>query len=167
MVSTKKIKINGIEVEVLGTATKEEDVAKEPSLKKEDRSNLRNDKWLYLKTTIETGLEKKYSEVSLSETDLSTLANTYELVQQNKLLLSHLQKWDVDDVFTIVKSVDFSTGDVETADLLSEWPTVTIDDVCKSNAWYNTHTSKTTSPWIRQNLEMSHEFIIDSCDEEL
>ena len=39
-------------------------------------------------------------EVSITETDLSALSNTYELNQQNKLLSNHLQKWDMLDVFT-------------------------------------------------------------------
>ena len=163
---TKTVTINGIPVEVLDTAIDESKVVVEPALKKEGRSKLRDDKWLYLKATMESGLESKFTEVSMSETDLSVLENTYELVQQNKKVVQHLQDWDMTDVFTLVLGVDAS-NDAQTKDLLNDWPTITVDEVVKSNVWYNTNTSKTVAPWVRQNLEISHKFLINSCDDDM
>jgi hypothetical protein len=167
---TKIVKINGIEVEVLAQPVAEVDVRHEPLLKKTDQLAISNDKWVSIWSQIETGLTKKYSEVSLNETDLSVLSDTYELVQQNKLVCQHLEQWDVDDVFTLVGSVTADAqGDLQadTRSLLDEWPKLKIDDICKSNVWYNLNTSTQVAPWIRQNLEMSHKFILESCDDEL
>jgi hypothetical protein len=131
---------------------------------------MKEDKWVAIRSQIESGLHKKYAEVSLSETDLSVLSDTYELVQQNKLVRQHLEKWDVDDVFTLVLSLAANNnGDEEavTKSLMEEWPKLTIDEVVASNVWYNTNTSKDVAPWVRQNLEMSHKFILESCDDDL
>jgi hypothetical protein len=154
-------------VEVLATAVNEEDIRSEPTLRKEKRVALKDDKWLSVKTTMEKGLEKKYSEVSISETDLSTLSNTYELVQQNKAIVNHLQNWDMDDVFTLVTGFEANGVDAKTVDLLKEWPNTAIKDIKFSNTWYHTNTSSTVAPWVRQNLECSSRFIEDSCDEDM
>ena len=78
------------------------------------------------------------------------------------------------DVFTLVVNVvttqdasGVDTHTAETVNLLQDWPTVDLQDVLKSNKYYNTHTSDSVLPWVRQNLEMSHKFILDSCDEDL
>ena len=145
---TKKVMIAGQEVEVLDTPVAEGDIQVTPDLLKEKRSLLSESKWLPLKATIETGLAKKYMEVSITETDLSALSNTYELNQQNKLLSNRLQKWDMLDVFTLVVNVvttqdasGIDTHTAETVNLLQDWPTVDLQDVLKSNKYYNTHTS--------------------------
>jgi hypothetical protein len=163
--ATQKIKINGVEIEVLATAVAEANIKLEPTLRKEKRAALKEDKWLSVKSAMEKGLTKKYAEISISETDLAALTNTYELVQQNKAIADHLAIWDMDDVFTLV--VDLKGTDAETLDLLKNWPTIKIEDIVKSNKWYNTFTSDKVAPWVRQNLECSHRFILDSCDEDI
>jgi uncharacterized membrane protein YgcG len=163
--TTKKVKINGIEVEILDTAVAAEDIRLEPTLLKTKREALPQDKWLGIKSIMEKGLEKKYAEISISETDLSMLSNTYELVQQNKAIVDHLKNWDMDDVFILVVGWDANGTDAKTFDLLKQWPNSTIDDIKKSNEWYHTNTSDVVAPWVRQNLECSHRFILDSCDE--
>ena len=165
--TTRKVKINGVEVEILATAHDAKDVVPEPTLKKEDRSKLKSDKWVQCKAMMEKGLERKYAEVSVSEADLSVLSNTYELVQQNKLLCDHLTEWDMTDVFTLVKGIDATTNEAETVDLLQEWPKITATEVEKSNEWYHTNTDKDVAPWVRQNLDISNKFILDSCETDM
>jgi hypothetical protein len=165
--TTKKVTINGIEIEVLVTAVPIEDIRLEPTLPKTKRASLAQDKWLNVKTTMEKGLERKFTEILISETDLSALTNTYELVQQNKAIVDHLKNWDMDDVFTLVVGWKNNGTEAETVDLLNHWPNAEIDDIKKSNTWYHTNTSETVAPWVRQNLECSHRFILDSCDDDM
>jgi hypothetical protein len=111
---THTVIVNGVELTVLQNQLNEAKVKHEPLLKKTDRSAMSKNKWVALRSQIETWLTKKYSEVSLSETDLSVLSDTYELVQQNKLVRQHLEKWDMDDVFTLVLGVAPNVnGDLE------------------------------------------------------
>jgi hypothetical protein len=82
----------------------------------------------------------------------------------------HLKKWDVDDVFMLVLGVAANNNgnkEAETKLLLEEWPQLTINKVVGSNVWYNTITSKDSTPWVRQNLEMLHKFILKSCDNKM
>ena len=154
-------------MEVLDTPTDVTSMVPEPSLKKTERKGLRADKWLSMKHIMETGLETKYMEISVSETDLSVLSNTYELVQQNKAFMDHLVKWDMQDVFTLVKGVNDTTKEADTVDPLAKWPNLELDVVAQSNQWYHSNFNDTIAPWIKQNLEMSHRFIINSCEQDL
>lgn len=119
---------------------------------------------------MEQGMKKEYTELSMSEKDLATLTNTYELVQQNKSVVQHLEEWDLTDVFTLVGGIKTdATGkhEAETKALLDDWPTITLKEVAKSNLWYNQHSSDKVCPWIRENMEISHKFILNSCDNDL
>ena len=171
--STQKVLINGIEVEVLKDANiiKKEDIKAESALKKGDRSSLDKDKWVSIKSKMEQGMKKEYTELSMSKIDLATLTNTYELVQQNKAVVQHLEEWDLTDVFTLVGTikVNSTTGasEADTKSLLADWPTITVKEVAESNLWYNQHSSQKVCPWIRENMEISHKFILNSCDNDL
>jgi len=82
-------------------------------------------------------------------------------------VVDHLLNWDIYDVFTLVLGFEPNGTDAKMAVLLKDWPTVSIADIKTSNAWYNTNTSKNVAPWVRQNLELSHRFILDSCNEDM
>ena len=58
--STQKVFINGIEVEVLKDANiaKKEDIKAEPALKKGNRASLDKDKWVSIKSKMEQGMKK-------------------------------------------------------------------------------------------------------------
>ena len=163
---TKNVTISGITVEVLTTPTPDQDVKAGPIIKKEERVKLDQDKLLKITAQMEEGLEKKYTEVSVEEEDLSVLENTYELTQQNKKVFAKLEDWDMADVFTLVLSIN-AQGTAETKDLMKDWPTIPRKDVQKSNMWYRTNVNHTTSPWIVKKLRSSHRFILNSCDHEM
>ena len=171
--STQKVTINGIKVEVLKDTNliKKEDIRAEPALKKGDRSSLDKDKWVSIKSKMEQGMKKEHTELSMSETDLTTPSNTHKLVQQNKSVVQHLKEWDLTDVFTLVggTKTDANTGkqEAETKALFDDWSTIIVQEVAKSNLWYNQHSSDKVCPWIRENMEISHKFILNSCDSDL
>ena len=164
---TKKVTVNGVEIVVLAVPKSDQDIKAGPIIKKEDRVKLDQDKLLKITTQMEEGLEKKYTEVSVEEEDLSVLENTYELTQQNKKIFAKLKDWDMADVFTLVLGIDANTGTATTKDLIKDWPTIPRKEVQQSNTWYRTTVDPATSPWIVQNLRSSHRFIINSCDPEM
>ena len=166
-IAKKKIKLGGVEVECLDSPLTEAEVKPQPKLKKEDRAKLSSDKWITIQKEIETGLETEYAEVTIDEKDLAALSNTYELQQQNQALENHLHRWDLVGVFTLVGEPDPSTPDeYPTKDLLAEWPNTTIAEVLFSNEFYHLHFGA-IAPWVRQNLELSHNFILNSCAPEM
>ena len=172
--ATEKVVINGIEFEVLAEANvvPAQDAKKEPTLKKEDRSTLDKEKWVSIRKQMETGLETKLQEISVSEKDLSALTNACELAQQNKLFVQHLEEWDLMTPFVLAqgapkKNATAGKTECESKKPLEEWPTISISDVAKSNRWCNQHANDRVCPWIRQDMDISHKFLINSCTPDL
>ena len=168
---TDKVTVAGstTEWEILQTAIEEDEIQPEAVFSKEKRKDLkknRPDKWQYQRERMEEGLEVKYTEVSVNETNLSVLSNTYELVQQNKRVKERLIKWDMLDVFSLVK-YDEAKKEIQQTDLMTDWPKVTVQDVVESNKFYMLRMDATKQPWLRENLEISDQFILNSCDQQM
>ena len=167
-----KISIGGEEFEVLDDQhlINTDAIIVEPTLTKTDRLNLPAEKWVVVKTKMEQGTKNKYSEVPVGAMDLSTLENTYELVQQNKVVLDHLREWDMDDVFTkLVTSTRVENG-VNIGDsenIFEQWPNLSLEEVRKGCRWWNQRTTNTILPFIRQNMTMSHTYLLNCCEEDL
>lgn len=148
------------------TATKHvlSDIVK-PLYKKEDRQKLTDDKKNDLFEKITKTRFTKFDLVTLTLSNEDKLDDTYNLGIQVGKLRSHFVKFDLHDVFTVLK---FSTTDpdtpIDTADLFTNYSSLSEDEVAKSNRWY---TLWATEDYYRENLQLTFDFLENNSTESL
>jgi len=163
--STKTIKIAGLDIAVNDKPNAGTNQAS-PMYPKEKREKLSEEKRMELfRYATQSCVSPKFELMNLSIQDTSSLDETCALNIQLIKLEAQLIKYDMTDVFTIL-TYDEADNMVVTKEqnLLKDYATITIDDVAKSNAWYQKWPEADT---FRENLQLSADLLQNNMEDSL
>lgn len=156
--------VGGVVIELSDVANTTS-VASKPLYKKDERYKLSEDKLIDLFDKATRTKITKFDLLSLTLSSEDKLDDTYNLGIQIGKLRAHFIKYDMHDVFTVVK-VDESDGKTVqgTSDLFADFSKLTESEVAKSNAWYNRWPKE---DYFRQNLQLTFDFLENNSTEAL
>lgn len=161
----KTIVVGGVSIEYdpAGTTTPDS----EAFYKKTERAAMKPDKLadLFEKAT-RTKLTVKFDTVSSTFSDEDKLDDTYNLGILINRFKSHLQKYDMLDVMTIIclDATDSSKPTGDSFDLLVDYSKIPEEAVAASCKWYYKYPKE---PYYRQNLQLTADFLENNCSEGL
>ena len=151
--------------------------------KKEDRINLSADKRQELFQSItRKGQQENFHLLPLSIVELENLDETYDLQLTIQTMEVLFTRSDIVDVFTIVFPVKNVRGEqtgalehrysgttrvVKTANLFTDYHALDIEQVAESNRWYSRWPDEATSPWFRENLSLSFDYLANHMERDL
>ena len=134
-----------------------------------DRKNLSRDKLndLFEKATYRA--HDKFKSLNYRLDDPDKLEDTSNLQSQIEAMQTHHKNYDLHDVFKIVKYDDANMHKIETdqVDLYENYASVTEEEVARSNKWYNTMIDGDEGLYIRQNLNLTAEYLHKACEPSL
>jgi hypothetical protein len=165
IIMTSKVDIGGEEIEISNTKIKATtDMTTlypktvRESLKKENKLNELFEKATRLRIS-------KLDLISLSLSEEDKLDDTYNIGIQIGKIKSYFTCYDMHDVMGIVEfgSQGF-TNPIGKKDLFEHYPSITEEEVAKSNQFYNEYTVK---DYYRQNLQLNLEFLENNTTEAL
>lgn len=138
----------------------------------QERKKLEQDKLQDLfRHAAERRTGHKYEIVSVAIDDPDTLKRTYMLGQTFATSKQQLTKYDMINVFTIVKLDKTDPSDLSKAtmhDLFTEHTVLTREDIAASNRFYATRIKDSDiQGWMRQNLTISAQYFENNCTTEL
>jgi hypothetical protein len=111
--------------------------------------------------------QNKYDVMDLKIDDPDKLEDTYDLEMSISRTRAHHIKYDMHDVFTIVKPNADPTK-FEQVDLYDNYAMVTEEEVAASNEWYATMTDdQEQNKWFLQNLKLTHEHLSNNSEDNL
>ena len=137
---------------------------------KKNRKTLTDEKLteLFEKAATPFPDSKKFRHLNYQLEDPNKLEDTYNLQTTISTLRDHHVKFDMHNVFEIVKYEDGSEHQPSgTIDLYTDYPTVTVEEVARSNQWYRTMVSGDQGTYVEQNLNITAEHLMKSCQEKL
>jgi hypothetical protein len=115
---------------------------------------------------ISKSLPTIYTAMDIKLDDPDKLAETYDLEMIIAPTRTHHVKYDMHDVFTVVKP-NPDIAKYETINLYKNYATLTKEEVAASNEWYSTMTEDPQNKYFRQNLNLTHEHLVNNCHDDL
>jgi hypothetical protein len=104
--------------------------------------------------------------LDLKIADPDKLEETYDLEMTIARTRAHHVKYDMHDVFTIVKP-DNDITKYEFVNLYENYSMLTTDEVATSNEWYSTMTEDPANKHFLQNLKLTQEHLINNTNDNL
>jgi hypothetical protein len=99
---------------------------------------------------------KPFNLMSMTLDNQKILDETYDLTMRIHKVRERHTKFDMHNVFTVIKLDDDGKQIVDMYDLCSEYAAISVDMVTKSNTWYNTYPK---DPTYRENLALTFEYL--------
>ena len=157
------VTIGGMTIAIHDVAAVVADV--KPLYRKEDRAGLSDDKRneLFDRATRKTG-NTKFGLLSLSLTDNEKLDDTYNLSMLIEKTRDVFVQYDMHNVFSVLNIGSDDKSILGELDLFREYPSLSVDAVARSNAWYHTWPKDAT---YQQNLQLTYKFFQNNVDERL
>eukprot|EP00980_Cylindrotheca_fusiformis_P004420 scaffold945_cov82-Cylindrotheca_fusiformis.AAC.5 len=167
-VNVNKFEIDGVEITTSSPVT---DVSEAlVTIKKELRASLDADKKQTLFELITKKQHTLFEEMPQSIQSVKDLQQTYDLSLCLSTVETHLARYDVIGVFTIVFPVLDASGNqtgtleldsngkVKTSNLFAQYNELTADQVAQSTIWYRRWPDRASFPWIVENLRLSYDY---------
>jgi hypothetical protein len=155
---SNEVTINGIEVKV--AATKEKVTFESNVLYSNAKRDLLSPEKLneLFERAISKSLPTVFSVMDLKIADPDKLEETYDLEMIIAQARAHHIKYDMHDVFTIVKpNTDITKH--EFVNLYENYSMLTTEEVATSNEWYATMTEDPDNKHFLQNLKLTYEHL--------
>ena len=108
----------------------------------------------------------KYDILNLKIADPDKLEDTYDLEMAISRTQAHHMKYDMHDVFTVVKPHADITK-YEFVNLYDNYAQLTEQEVADSNEWYATMTDGVENISFVQNLKLTHEHLTNNVEDNL
>jgi Zinc knuckle len=162
----KLLKLGDIEIELADDENKTTTIV-QPLYPKDLRKSMGEEKKVDLFEKATKTKFTKFDLVALTLSNEDKLDDTYNLGIQIGKMKNHFIKYDMHDVFTIMR---FTYGDdvqkkpVSALDLFTDYSHITEQSVADSNRWYKKWTKE---PYFRENLQLTYDFLENNCTEEL
>ena len=144
------------------------------SLKKEDRTGLTAEKRHQLFQSItKAGQQDNFATFDVATTASNDLDDTHDLQVMVQEFVTRMMRSDVLNVFTIVVPKlgpdGKQTGEIEaeTYNLIESHSRLTIAQVAASNSWYASWPDDTDSPWFKENLSLSCDYLFNHMEKDL
>ena len=168
-IMSKKVTINGVEIEIEDTPVKADPMSN-VLYPREHRDKLSEEKLQDFFQHIYKPTSDKFENPSVEFDSEEKLQDSYDVIAQINRLKSALTSVDMLDVFTVIKYEDGKESDLTNLtqiNLLENFPSVTVEEVARSNKWYRTMPKGNQKKWIAQNLTVTGICIQNNTDEEL
>jgi hypothetical protein len=164
--SSQTVTINGVKVKV--ASVKKHVTSENNVLYPKDNRDLMSPEKLneLFERAISKSLPTIYTAMDLKLDDPDKLAETYDLEMIIARTRTHHVKYDMHDVFTVVKP-NPDIAKYETINLYENYATLTKEEVAASNEWYSTMTEDPQNKYFRQNLNLTHEHLVNNCHDDL
>ncbi|CAJ1935681.1 unnamed protein product [Cylindrotheca closterium] len=149
------------------------------AMKKENRSALDADKKHAFFQLITKHQHTSFDLQPQTMQSVQNLQESYDLGVGLANMQMHFKRYDVLDVFTIVfpskNAIGEQTGQLETDNfnvtktvfLFDCYAELTADQVAESCKWYTRWPDATTSPWFRENLSLSYDYLCNHMTSQL
>jgi hypothetical protein len=166
IIMSNQVEINGVKVKI--AATKKVVTPSDDALyPKSSRANMDPEKLNELFDRAAAKMPtKKYDILDLKIDDPDKLTDTYDLEMCINRTRAHHHKYDMHDVFTIVKP-DTDPTKFKFVNLYADYAQVTEAEVAASNEWYATMTEDPDNTWFVQNLKVTHEHLANNAEDRL
>ncbi len=165
IMSQDEVIINGVAVKI--AKTKKPVTESNTSLyPKGDRANMPKEKLNDILERAVAKSQEKYTMLDLKIDNLDKLEETYDLEMNVSRTRTHHHKYDMHDVFTIVKP-DPDVSKFQFVDLYKDYTQVTEAEVAASNEWYATMTADPENLIYRQNLKLTQEHLANNAEDGL
>jgi hypothetical protein len=162
---TNEVTINGVKIKI--ASTKKTITNVEAALyPKSNRNNMSPEKLNDLFEKAVSKTQTKYDILNLKIADPDKLEETYDLEMAISRTKAHHIKYDMNDVFTIVKPNADPTK-FEFVNLYDNYALLTEREVADSNEWYATMTEGDDNAWFLQNLKLTHEHLSNNVEDSL
>ena len=162
---SNEVEINGIKIKIAKTK-KVVTVSNTALYPKSDRDKMAAEKLNKLFERAVSKSQSKYDILDLKLDDPDKLEDTYDLEMAINRTRAHHLKYDLHDVFTIVKP-DPDPTKFAFVDLYVDYSKVTEEEVAASNEWYATMTEDPDNKWFLQNLKLTHEHLANNAEDGL
>jgi hypothetical protein len=165
IMSTQNVTINGKQIKV--ASVKKQVTSENNVLYPKDNRDLMSPEKLneLFERAISKSLPTIYTATDLKLDDPDKLAETYDLEKIIARTCTHHVKYDMHDVFTVVKP-NTDIVKYETINLYKNYVALTVEEVAASNEWYSTMTEDLHNKCFRQNLNLTHEHLVNNCNDE-
>ncbi len=139
--------------------------AVQPLYRKEDRAGLSDDKRneLFERATRKTG-NTKFGLLSLSLSDDEKLDDTYNLSMLIGKTKDAFVQYDMHNVFSVLELGPDNKTVLGERDLFHDYPSLNVEVIAKSNAWYRKWPQ---DPTYQQNLQLTYKFFQNNVDDTL
>ena len=107
----------------------------------------------------------KYELLNLQIDDPDKLKDTYDLEMAISRMQSHHLKYDMHDVFTVVKP-DVDPSKFKFVNLYEDYAQVSAEEVAASNEWY-AMTEDPENKWFLQNFKLTREHLANNSEDSL
>jgi hypothetical protein len=159
------VKLGALEIEVEDAPQDTLTYTSKPLYSKEARAQLSQEKKNELmERAMRCHLEKFTLVTEYDATDPEKLDGTYNLAMLIAHTRSHHLQYDMDNVFDVVLLDDDEKTPIKTLNLYTEYPSLTIEQVAKSNKWYATIPKTDKYPWFRENLLLTEKYMGNAID---
>jgi Zinc knuckle len=160
------LKLGDLEIELADDENKTTTIV-QPLYPKELRKAMGEEKKVDLFEKATKTKFTKFDLVALTLSNEDKLDDTYNLGIQIGKMRNHFIKYDMHDVFTIMRFTyrdDVQKKPVSTLDLFTDYSHITEQSVADSNRWYKKWPKE---PYYRENLQLTYDFLENNCTEEL
>jgi hypothetical protein len=112
-------------------------------------------------------LQTKFTMMNLKLDDPDKLDDTYNLASAIDQMKENHLKYDLHDVFTVlIINPDDPTNVLKQVDLYTDYGSVTVEDVAKSNRFYATMIRDSTNA-INKNLKLTKTYLVNNTADNL
>ena len=109
----------------------------------------------------------KFKMLSLSVANEENLNETYNLQMCVEEARQNMERYDMTDVFTILKFDENKQVQGAHGSLWDQYVLITADEIAKSNAYYATRIDETAHPYLRENLTLTFEYLKNNVEPDL